>query len=432
MKKTFLGVSLMALVVCGFVLIGTVYFGKAQISSMNTIGSQVAGASNSWESKAALPQVFEGCEAAVVNGVIYVMGSNSNLNSLGFAYNPSTDSWTTIAPMPTTRVSFGMVTCGNEIYVIGGFEESLPGGQAQTSSSVNEVYNPSTNTWATAAPMPTGVSEIQPNAVNGEIYVMGGRTGGPSSTVNITQIYNPAKDSWSIGQPMLYPVVSYESAVVDNQIYVIGGQDEYLMNPTGPESVQFNQIYNSANNTWSLGAPIPTGTWAAGVGATTGAVAPKRIYIFGGDVGFAEGSNQNYAYNPSTDSWSTAASVPIACYNPAVVNVNDLLYLIGGNEGFIGLTTNEQYTPLGYNGAPIPTSNTSSPTPTASSTTSPTASGSVSPTSSPSTTNSSPTPNVPEVAYCGVVLVLFVLLALLILAYVNTSITKKKSVRRVA
>jgi N-acetylneuraminic acid mutarotase len=153
----------------------------------------------------------------VVNGKIYVIGGSSN-----YVYDPATDTWAARTPMPTPRSNSAIVACQNIIYVIGGLNGSTNNGEYLTSCSINEVYDPATDTWETKAPMPTSRSQMEANTVDGKIYVIGGRTAGPYSTVNITEIYDPASNSWTTGASMPYPVVSYASAVVDNKIYVIG------------------------------------------------------------------------------------------------------------------------------------------------------------------------------------------------------------------
>ena len=297
---------------------------------------------NSWAEKTPNPSPFSSIEAAVVNGIIYFMGLNYFANSSNnYAYNPRTNIWTTIAPMITPKVSFALAAYENKIYVIGGYEENneLPCG-------VNEMYNPSTNTWITETSMPTSRSEMAANTVNGVIYVMGGRVADSYST-NITEIYNPATDSWSTGTQMPYPVALAASAVVDNYIYVIGGEDDHhppadSQNVIGINSVNFNQIYNPATDSWSLGTPIPTSTIDAAAGATTGVMAPKRIYVFGNIIGFRVVSNQNYAYDPATNSWTNGASMPYNTVGPAVAVLNDLFYVMGSSQNL------EQYTPIGW------------------------------------------------------------------------------------
>ena len=298
----------------------------------------VSGASaidNSWTEKATIPSTTSGDGVTVVNGTIYIFGP------IDYAYNPRNDTLTTIAPMLTPRVSFAVTACGNKIYVIGGFNE-----YSGSPYPVNEVYDPSTNTWTTAAPMPTSRGEMQANTINGLIYVMGGR-GADTYSTNVNEIYHPATDSWSTGASMPYSAASAASAVVNNNIYIIGGGDDNhpptgSQNVPGVNSVNFNQIYNPVTNSWSLGTPIPTSTLDAGAGATTGVMAPERIYVFGNIVGFLVSSNQNYAYDPAKNSWTSGAPMPYVGVSLAVAVVDDLVYVMGDGQNV------EQYTPIGY------------------------------------------------------------------------------------
>jgi N-acetylneuraminic acid mutarotase len=281
------------------------------------------------------------------------------VDSNNLAYNPSTDAWASIAPMLTPRLSFAIAAYNNKIYVFGGLKVIASGGLSRFSCSVNEAYDPITNTWTAAASMPTGVSSMQANTVDGKIFVIGGLSGDISAdfAVNTTQMYDPLSDSWTTGAPMLYPVTSAASTAVDDSIYVIGGVDDYLGSRQDPDAryVQFNQIYDSVANTWSLGSPIPANSLLAGAGATTGMDAPKRIYVMGGMVpgvfpGF--GLNQNYVYDPVANSWGSAAPLPVASIEPVVAVVNDTLYVIGGGQNGQALANNEMYIPIGYGTVP--------------------------------------------------------------------------------
>jgi N-acetylneuraminic acid mutarotase len=326
--------------------------------------SGTAIAENSWAEKAPMPSPHSGYQVAVVNGIIYLIGASyrydpsANLtvvNSNNLAYNPSTDTWTSIAPMLTPRLSFAIAGYNNKIYVFGGLKVTASGGLSRYSCSINEAYDPITNTWTAAASMPTGTSSMQANTVNGKIYVIGGLTGDISAdlAVNTTQIYDPISDSWTTGASMPYSVQYYASAAIDDNIYVIGGVDDYLSTKQDPDAkfVQFNQIYDSVANTWSLGSPIPAITLLAGAGATTGMAAQKRIYVMGGMVpgvfpGF--GLNQNYVYDPITNSWGSAAPLPVASIEPVVAVVNDRLYVMGGGSDSTAFVNNWLYTPIGY------------------------------------------------------------------------------------
>jgi N-acetylneuraminic acid mutarotase len=304
----------------------------------------VLAAEDFWATKTSMP-TENGIQAAVVNGKIYVIGGSNNYTSNPlYEYDPTTDSWATKNPVPTPRDNFAVAACQNKIYVIGGTS-----GWSSSSSTIktglNEVYDPETDSWETKTSMPTKRYHMGANAVDGKIYVIGGKTGGQYTTVALNEVYDPETDTWTTKEPIPYPVVSYASAVVDNKIYVIGGQDEFH----DSLNLNFTQIYNPETDTWSQGAQTPVSIWQATAGATTGTMAPKRIYVLGGEGGFADPLDQNYIYDPETDDWTTGTPIPTARLSPAVGVVDDLIYVIGGGVGWLKTTaTVEQYTPAEY------------------------------------------------------------------------------------
>ena len=337
---------------------------------------------NSWITRPPLPDPKSGLGVAVVKGKIYAIGSDGTNEE----YDPSTLKWTTKRPIPTPRSAFGIAVYQNKIYVIGGYigfdmVTGLP-----ILGSVNEVYDPLTDSWESKEPMPTKRSQLNANVVNGKIYLIGGRTGGQYSTVDLNEVYDPETDSWTTKAPIPYPVVLYASAVVDGKIYVMGGQDEFA----DPMNLELVQIYDPSTDAWSFGSPMPTVVWQAAAGATAGVWAPKRIYVIGGLPDHSlDGTDINQAYNPEDDSWTFAASMPTSRLNLAVAVVNDTLYALGGasfaNVQATVYAANELYIPFGYEGT-LPPYWSPSPSSSPSTTISPTSSPSSlpTPTSSPS------------------------------------------------
>ena len=151
-------------------------------------------------------------------------------------------------------------------------------------------------------------------------------------------------------EPMPNLQEEFASTVVDDKIFIISDKV---------------QIFNPKNNQWTLGTPPPTPMYQGAAGATTGSMAPKRIYFIGG-------GSANQIYNPIDDSWSIGASMPTPRNSLAVTVLDDTVYAIGGWHIDSGhLAINEQYTPLGYGTlepslSPEPTPSLS-PTPTPSS-----------------------------------------------------------------
>lgn len=272
----------------------------------------------------------------MVNGKIYTFARYET-----FKYDPITNVWLTKKPLPTLRSNFGIAVYENKIYVIGGWVRTDLTGVA-IYSPANEVYDPLTDTWETKTPMPTASYDAQAIAVNGKIYVI-------SPDANF--VYDPATDSWTTMKPMPTSVEDFASATINNKIHVIGG----LARNQNLHVVNLNQIYDPETDTWSFGAPMPTAVRFAATGATTGVMAPKRIYVIGGMPDkSSDGIKINQVYNPENDSWTRGASMPTARYGLCVAVVNDMIYAMGGWPFFWGpgCSENEQYTPIGYGTVP--------------------------------------------------------------------------------
>jgi N-acetylneuraminic acid mutarotase len=306
---------------------------------------------DSWEPKTPMQVARSGLGAAVVNGRIYAIGGSTEngVVSINEEYDPATNTWTTKAPMLIPLSNFGIAVYNNKIYCIGG-----PNG-------TNEVYDPATNTWASKAPMPTAkYYGAQANVVNGKIYIIGGY---PAYNRMLNEVYDPATDTWTTKAPMPVGAGSsasggnYASAAVDNKIYVVGE-----ISSDGKHNL--NQIYDTATDSWSYGASPPTLIYGTYFGlstavATTGEMAPKRIYVI------SAASNSNQVYDPKTDRWTIGADMPTQREELGVAVLNDTLYAIGGlNYHFaypddtfgVSVTyyaANEHYTPVSY-GTPVP------------------------------------------------------------------------------
>ncbi len=306
---------------------------------------KVNATEDSWTTLEPMPTPRSAFGVAVVDGKIYAIGgfNGSNYLAINEMYNPETDTWTTKQSMPTARHDFAIAVFQNKIYVIGGiFDES--GVDFSGYTGVNEVYDPQTDTWETMEPMPTARAGLDANVVGNKIYLIGGVKHGPvwpfdQGTAGLNEVYDPLTDSWSTNSPMPTSVGHSFSAVVDNKIYVM-----YAV----IETSFLTQIYNSETDSWSYGKKLPTAAFVATAGATTGVLAPKRIYVLGGMVESNVATNLNQVYDPETDTWTNGTSMPTPRWELGIAVVNDELYAIGGYNGETRLAVNEKYTPADY------------------------------------------------------------------------------------
>ncbi len=203
-------------------------------------------------------------------------------------YDPVNDTWKALAPMPIKRGSPVAVAVGNKIYVIGG--AALLPGSTEIAVSPNvpqmsvgnvEEYDPETNTWRERSPMPTPRNHAAIGAVNGKIYVIGGRVGAAfisaASDVSVVEEYDPATDKWSAPRsrmPTTRSALGY--GVYDGRIYVAGGefQDPHMM-----ATFRTVEAYEPASNSWSIMPSMPVSRHGLAAG-----VVGNRFIVVGGDV----------------------------------------------------------------------------------------------------------------------------------------------------
>jgi N-acetylneuraminic acid mutarotase len=311
-------------------------------------------AENEWTAKKPMLTAREGLGVAVVNGKIYAIGGLNNDTNLAVneEYDPATDIWKTKEPMPTARSGFAIAAYQSKIYVIGGTTGTS---DASGFTDKNEVYDPATDTWETMVSMPTPRADLCASVVNGSIYLIGGKEyweGSLNHELNVTEVYDPTTDTWTTAASMPIPVFGYASAVVDGKIYVMGGTRQFLESWTNLETVGSNQVYDVQNDTWSIGTDLSSVRSYAAAAATSGLTAPKRIYIVGGfnEVGYSTSAVN--VYDVENKAWSPGASMITARRNLALAVVNDVLYAIGGFDGDNWLRANEAYTPFGYGTVP--------------------------------------------------------------------------------
>ncbi len=118
------------------------------------------------------------------------------------------------------------------------------------------------------------------------------------------------------------------AGVIDGVLYVAGGHD----GTTGATSTL--QAYNPTTNTWSTLASMPQGRYSGdGAGAING-----ELYVAGGWNWPASGlpQSQLFVYDPVANSWSTKATMPTLSGNGATGVIGDKLYVTTACDGSSG------------------------------------------------------------------------------------------------
>lgn len=183
----------------------------------------------SWELIAPLPVAVNHPAAAVVAGRLVVVGGYrgpflANATDAVQVYDPAADAWTLAAPMPSARGGLAAAPLGGRLVAVGGARDGV---------SVAEVaaYEPEADAWTLLASMPTPRDHLGVAVLDGRLHAIGGRAGGhdhgvagDTFTLTTHEVYDPATDAWTAAAPLPTGRSGHAVAVLDGCLYALGGE----------------------------------------------------------------------------------------------------------------------------------------------------------------------------------------------------------------
>jgi kelch-like protein 17 (actinfilin) len=206
----------------GGVIGGKIYMvGEGSVQSGGATRLQVFDPiSNSWSVKTQPPAAGVTEAVGAINGNLYVLGSTSSANVVTKntlqIYNSVADSWSLgQGSMPVTSTKFAAAVLDGLLYVMGGQTGS-------GSSSSVRVYDAASNTWSLRASMSVGRSLLSAVAADGFLYAVGG-VDSLGHVLNSIERYDPASNTWSAAPSMPTARALTDVAVIDNRLFVVGG-----------------------------------------------------------------------------------------------------------------------------------------------------------------------------------------------------------------
>jgi len=274
-----------------------------------------------WVSLAPMSELRQEMAAAALGGRIYAVGGFAGRANANTIYDPSGNSWSVGADLPVMTDHAWTVSVGGRLYEGGG------------SSNRVFAYDPAADRWAEAASSAyvhggTPVAAV----IAGQIYVAGGSGG--TMAGNELEVYDPAADRWTTRAPMSCGRNHTAGGAIDGKLYVAGGR---------PGSQDCLEVYDPAADAWTRKVAMPTGRSGA-----AGAVVGDCLYIFGGEGNASDPNgifHQVEAYEPATDTWRQLPPMQIARHGIYAAVLGNTIYLPGGatSQG-IGVTAvNEAY-----------------------------------------------------------------------------------------
>ena len=226
---------------------------------------------NRWSSRPDLPMRLHHAGAAVLDGVLYVVGGFAvsddtlwNPSDRVFRFNPADETWTERAPLPTARGGLAVTTLQGKLYAVSGYD-------GQRNPAAVEIYDPARDQWTPAAPLPTPRDHLAAVSLGETLYAIGGRVRlDYRENLSTVEAYQAKSNQWIPKADMPTPRSGIAAGVLNGWAYVFGGE-------SGEGTFHQNERYNARLNRWQTMAPMPTARHGLGAAAVAG-----HIYVMSG------------------------------------------------------------------------------------------------------------------------------------------------------
>nr|XP_025866398.1 kelch-like protein 35 [Vulpes vulpes] len=230
--------------------------------------------SQRWTSLPSLPGYTRSEFAAcALRNDVYVSGGHINSRDV-WMFSTPLHTWIKVASLLKGRWRHKMAVMQGQLFAVGGFD-----GLRRLRSV--ERYDPFSNTWVAAAPLPEAVSSAAVVSCAGRIYVIGG-AGQDGVSTNKVQCFDPKEDQWSLRSPAPFSQRCLEAVSLEGIIYVVGGLLSKIF------------TYDPGTDVWGEAAVLPSPVESCGVTVCDG-----KIHILGGRDDLGESTDKVFTFDPS-------------------------------------------------------------------------------------------------------------------------------------
>jgi N-acetylneuraminic acid mutarotase len=257
---------------------------------------------NTWSDAPPLPVALHHSNVAAANGKVYVLGGlngfNNTRRTVGtvFEFDPAVKQWKELDPMPkgTERGASAVAVKGNSIYLAGGLQPKFGDDDYHVSDLVSS-YDALSNKWTVLPNLPEKRDHVGGVFVGDTFYVVGGRTGKPTTSRDTLFALKPGASQWTSLSRMPTGRGGIAAAAIGTKIYTFGGEGNQA---PGTDSIYSEcESYDTLTDKWTKEPAWKTPRH--GVPAVT---VGKTIYIMGGGLkgGILKAANITEAYGPES------------------------------------------------------------------------------------------------------------------------------------
>ncbi len=197
--------------------------------------------------------------------------------------------------------------CGNRQIGGTGDELAMDGGPLKLDGWRPKKKDAATK-WTGYKAMPTPRVELGAAVVGDRLYAVGGYNG---SVLGIVEQYNPWTNTWTRRKSMPTSRRDLVVTALGGRVYALGGAS--YVNPNNATYITANEAYDPTTDSWSTRAKIPLGppvNKIYGNRTMAGAAAGGKLYLVVYDSTLPS-RGTTLAYDPAKDSWTKKAPPPL-------------------------------------------------------------------------------------------------------------------------
>jgi hypothetical protein len=236
-----------------------------------------------------MPETLNHPAAVGYRGKLYVLGgytggvSNPGVPTEGIAdasdaflrYDPANDRWSRMPRMPVPRSAFAAAVIGHRLYVAGGRSRFPTYVSGVGLLKRLDIFDFQTGRWSRGPDMAIAREHVPGVALNGAMYVLGGRTAIPEGATRTVERYLPGTGKWERVADMRVPHNGFGAVVVGDSIVAFGGEEPSnaavrLENP-------YTELYDPRRDRW-----IPLPMMRTPRGGLAGAAVGRRVLAIEG------------------------------------------------------------------------------------------------------------------------------------------------------
>lgn len=270
-----------------------------------------------WVRLSDLPLGLAKFGAAALGGKIYLAGGYDTRRGL-LVYDIATDRWSTGPDMLQGSDNLALLAAGGKLYAIGG--------EARTAV---QVFDPVANSWTAGTASPAIRFASAAAELGGRLHLVGGwnYSNTASASVATHGVLDSATSAWAGAAPLATARNAAGAAAINGRIYVVGGRAPGIR-ATDQTPLASVEIYNPVTDSWAAGAALPAARGSLAVAALAG-----KLYAIGGEADGGTVSDAVERLDPATGTWAALPAMPYRSHGLGVVVVGDSLYVMGGFTG---------------------------------------------------------------------------------------------------